>query len=798
MNNQKNLNIKGAVLDQNQLENYLEKIASDHIITMSSQKNTYPIPRLKENFQYITNIYNMLNEHIKLGISIHPAGEWILDNFYIIENAVKMIIKDLTLKKYTSFLGISNGAYKGFARIYVLAEEIVAYTDGQISEEKLVNFLTAYQNKKTLNMDEIWNLGVFMQVSLIEKIRGICEKIYSSQMQKYTVENIIERLVENKQKLTFKNNINGRMLGYGQMKYPFIEYMSYRLKSYGKKAYGYMQVLEEQVEKMGTDIYDVIKKEHFDIAVKKISLGNAITSINIIMRMNFQLVFEQINGVEEILKLDPINIYEKMDYKTKSYYRNVIEKISNKTKISEIYIAKKCLELARKNEEQECIVKNGKQEDNIKNNISEAKDIIGKDKLNDVAQKRKSHIGYYLIDEGKEILLSELLNKPIKNKPDKTRIYVGTLYASTLSVVALIAIITKIQIAKNLSNLNSWIIAILISILLIIPIQNIIVQTINYLLSKIVKPKLIPKLDFQNGIPAQYSTMVVIPTIIKSKEKVADIFKSLEIFYIANKSENIYFTLLGDCSSGKSENEIFDNEVIQEGIGQVKRLNEKYKSDIPKFNFIYRKRTWNASEECFLGWERKRGLLNQFNEYLLGKIKNPFRISTFENCEFGNEQDNNLIKSTTNYSNIKYIITLDSDTELVLNTGFELIGAMAHILNQPVLNKNKNQVIKGHGIIQPRIGINLEACRKSIFTKIYAGNGGIDSYTNAISDVYQDNFGEGIFTGKGIYDLKVFSTVLKDKIPENTVLSHDLLEGCYLRCGLGSDIMLMDRIPNFI
>lgn len=760
MKNQRNLNIKGAVLDKKQLESYLEKIASDHILTNISEKNTYPIPRLKDNFNYIFSIYNLLNEHLKLGIAVHPAGEWILDNFYIIEKTVKTIIKELPLKKYTDFLGISNGPYKGFARIYVLASEIVAYTDGQISEESLSDLLSAYQNKKTLNMEEIWNIGLFMQISLIEKIRGICEKIYSSQMQKYTVENIIERLVENKQKLKFKNiPVKTQLLGYGQMKYPFIEYMSYRLKSYGKKAYGYMQILEDQVDKMGTDIYDVIQKEHFDIAVKKISLGNAITSINTLMRMNFQVIFEKINGVEEILKLDPAGVYDNMDYKTKAYYRNQIEKLSNKTKISEIYIAKKCIELAQKSvlEQQQQLVK-------------------------------QTHIGYYLIDKGKEILISQLLNKPIKPKIDKAKLYISSIFIITFLIAALVGTYVKTQLFNHLINETiSWIVAIIIGIFSILPIQNIVAQIIQYILSKIVKPKLIPKLDFQNGIPEEYSTMVVIPTIIKNKEKVEELYKKLEVFYIANKSENLYFTLLGDCSSSKNEIEPFDDEVIKEGLYQIEKLNKKYQNiedeSIKKFNFIYRNRIWNPNEECFLGWERKRGLLNQFNDYILGKIKNPFRINTFEPNEIQKNK-------------IKYIITLDSDTDLVINTGLELVGAMAHILNMPILNKEKNLVIDGHGIMQPRIGINLEACRKSMFTKIYAGSGGIDSYTNAISDIYQDNFQEGIFTGKGIYDLEVFSKVLENEIPENTVLSHDLLEGCYLRCGLVSDIMLMDGYPT--
>ena len=266
-----------------------------------------------------------------------------------------------------------------------------------------------------------------------------------------------------------------------------------------------------------------------------------------------------------------------------------------------------------------------------------------------------------------------------------------------------------------------------------------------------------------------------------------EIMKKLEVFFIANKSENIYFTLLGDCSSSKKEKEDFDDEIIKSGIEECNKLNAKYPdANFPKFNFVYRKRLWNKSENCYLGWERKRGLLTQFNEYMLGKRPNCFSENTLEMVKDSGKQ----------LPKIKYIITLDSDTNLVLNTGLELVGAMAHILNKPILNEEKTLVIDGFGIMQPRIGIGLLETRKSIFTKIFSGLGGTDSYTNAISDFYYDNFGEGIFTGKGIYDLKIFSEVLDGEIPENTVLSHDLLEGCYARCGLASDVVLMDGYPT--
>ena len=729
------LNIKGMSLSKEQLQDYMEKIAVNYEVSRNSNIETYPINRLNDNFKFIQKTYNTLNEHIKQGIGIYPAGEWLLDNFYIIEETVKNIRNVLTEKKYINFQGIANGLYKGFSRIYLLATEIVAYTDNKINEETLEMALFAYERKKTLSMEEIWNLPIFLEIAIIENIRTVCEKIYISQIQKYKVEEIVERLIDKKEssKQQYKKIKENTKL-YQNSSYPFIEYMSYKLKKYGKTGNAYLTILEEQVNKLGLTVSEVIRKEHFDIAIQKVLIGNSITSIREIARINFLELFEKINGVEELLKKDPANIYNEMDYKTKEYYRNKIKKLSEKTKMSEIYIAKKVLELSEK-----------------------------------AKQERRRHIGYYLIGRGERNLNNELGIKT-KRKEPKTTKYIASIFIVTtiLSILSGVYIYYKINLPT----------AIISAIILAVPISEIYIQLLNYILGKIVKPKLIPKLSLANGIPEKYSTMIVVPTIINGKEKVKELFKKLEVYYLANKEQNLYFTLLGDCTASKNEHEPFDQEIIDEGIKQSKILNAKYAKNEPeKFFFLYRNRVWSRGEQCFLGWERKRGMLCQLNDFLITG-ENHFRTNT--------------IKQKLN---IKYIITLDADTNLSLGTAKELIGAMAHILNTPILDKNKNIVIDGHALIQPRVGIDLASSRKSLFTKIYAGLGGIDSYTNAISDVYQDNFNEGIFTGKGIYDLELFHKILCNEIPENTVLSHDLLEGSYLRCGLATDILVLDGFP---
>lgn len=751
MTNLKILNIEGALLNKQELYEHLEKVASTHNVKTKSDKRTYPIPRLLENYSVIKEVYNLLNEHVKLKITIQPAGEWLLDNFYAIEEVTKSIEKEMTIKKYTDFVGIANGKYQGFARVYVVASEIVNYTDNKITREVLENCLQAYQTKKNLSMDEIWNIGTFMQIAIIENIRQIAEAIYVSQMEKFKVESIVERLIDNKPKQeqkyeNFRTSKNFKVKSY-DLKYPFVEYMSYKLKKHGKKTESFLKILEEEVEKTGSTVSDIIKREHFDIAIKKISIGNSITSIKKIQRINFLEIFERINSVEEILRADPASVYDKMDYKTKEDYRNKIKEISKTTKISEMYIAKKLLELASNAEK----------------------------------GTKQAHIGYYLMGENVNILYNKLQynENKVMSKEKKTKMYI--------CFICILTIIFSGIIARYYpqSSKNMWI-KIISFLMLLLPISELIIQITQYILSKIVKPKLIPKLDFYNGIPKEESTFVVIPTIINSKEKVIEMFRKLEVDYLANISKNLYFCLLGDCKESTLEEESYDKEVIKAGLEEVRRLNQKYgHNQFPIFHFIYRRRMWNESEESYLGWERKRGALTDFTEFLLGNMDSQEELQKF-NINTLDDYKNNIPK-------IKYIITLDSDTDLSLNSAFELIGSMAHILNKPEIQDGK--VINGYGLIQPRVGINLDVSYKSLFTEIFAGSGGVDSYSNAISDIYQDNFGEGIFTGKGIFDLNLYSKILKNEIPENTVLSHDLLEGSYLRCGLASDILIMDGYP---
>jgi cellulose synthase/poly-beta-1,6-N-acetylglucosamine synthase-like glycosyltransferase len=688
---------RGAVLSLEELSKYAKTIAIDHNISREIDPNTYPIKKINDDFLYITDTYEVLNESINNKVPIPPSGEWLLDNYYIIEEQVNSLNKELTLQEYYNLPAVS-----GLSRIYILAKELVAHSDGNIDENIIETFISAYQDKKTLSMTEIWVLPIMLRIALIENIKFICEKIYNSQLQKFKVESIIERNIENKtqgeQRFSeYKNIIVGAEAT------AFIEHMIYSLKKYGREAYEYVLAVEEEVNKVGTSTSELIREEHFDLALRRVSMGNSILSIKNVSRFDWTKIFEKINEIEKILEQD--EYYKKSDFNTRSMYREYIQDIAQKANVSEMYVAVKVIE---------CMNNSG-----------------------------GTHIGYYIIDEGKDILLKKLgYELSIKDKlllyikSNKTALYIFMIYVSTL--------ILSIIFAKQ----YFW--------LAFFPISEIVVLVYNKILCIIIKARLLPSLE---NVPENIKTFVVVPTLLNNTKRVKDLVEKLEVYYLGNKIDNIAFALLGDVSEVSSEKMEYDKEIMKVGEEEVKKLNNKYGKEI--FFFLYRRRVFNEKQNKWLGYERKRGMLTEFNNFLQTGEKGTFQINTIN-------------KNLEELKSYKYVITLDADTALTLDAAKKLICIMEHPLNAPIVKEKT--VVKGYGIIQPKVGISIEAATCSKFAKIFAGSGGIDMYSTAESNIYQDVFGEAIFTGKGIYNVSIFQQLLKHEIPENTVLSHDLLE----------------------
>ena len=708
----------------------------------------------KENFDLVSKTYRILETSFDRKISVHSAGQWLLDNMYIIEQEYYSIKEEKKVLKNKRLPIIKASDGSKYISIYYLANELVEENKGSINQWLIEEKLKEHQKISYLSSEELNLFILMLKIALLKFIARVCENIMNSQVQKLIVEDILENereeLIESDARSlsSFKSvkDLRDYILNEDKIKNSntaFIEYMAFRLKEYGQRGEKYLKYLKNEAEKIGFTVESAIVKEHMEIAKTTDYIGRAIISYKQIQGINFREIFERVNKADETLKGDYTGEFSKCDYKTKNRYRNYVIKLSKKYNLSEIYVAKKAVECSK---------------------------------------KYKKHVGYFLIGDDKWILKKELSKPYLFDKiylklikPIKSFLYV----LSILSLSLAMTLIFNIKII-HFTKLSYSILSYIISFVFSLEVSE---KIICYILRKVVKPKILPRFDFAKTIDEKFPTYVVMPTIISSIEKLDAMIKKMEVTYLANRSENMYYMLIGDCMASDKKVIDIDYKILEYAKEKLDELNTKYKSDKVLFNFLYRKRIYSKSEGSYMGWERKRGALSQFNKLVLGKMSKS-------------EIDKSMYLIYDEIINAKYVITVDEDTSLSLNTAKDLVAIISHPLNKPILSKNGKIIKEGYGLIQPSVGLDIESANKSIFSKIFGGFGGLDIYTTAVSNTYQDIFGEAIFCGKGIYDVEVFEKIVADEIPENLVLSHDLLEGSIVRTGLASDIEVQDSFPN--
>ncbi|MBP5515615.1 MAG: hypothetical protein J6X86_01575 [Bacteroidales bacterium] len=510
-----------------------------------------------------------------------------------------------------------------------------------------------------------------------------------------------------------------------------------------------------------------------EAAARNLQMMNIFNSMKKMTKLPIAEVVETVSFSERMLRNEKAGMYDEMQDKTKEDYRARIVRLTG-----------------RKG-------RNGER----RTEYELVKELVTE------ADQKGCHVGWLLF--------------PAKKWKRRSWAYISIVTVGSL----LLAAVTALAFTSFEFQVTSLIMA----LLLWIPMSQVVIDLFNWLLGKLHKPTGTFKMKFKEGmIPEQYATMVIMPTILKNRAKTIELLEQLEVYYLSNinrgngelrtehsqftnrNSQNIYYTLIGDAASYSEENAPWDDEVAEAGKNKVAELNEKYGANI--FNFVYRRRAWSEGEQTWLGYERKRGAILHFNDLLLGvtseeEKKKQFRCETIsqwlDNYEFGiakyeksNDNPNTGLNNTQPNCPIQFIITLDTDTELVLYSAQKLIGAMAHPLNRAQLSSDGKRVDSGYGIMQPRVNVDVEVTNKSRYAQLFAGLGGLDVYTTASFELYQDIFNEGSFCGKGIYDLRVFQKVLKGTFPENLILSHDLIEGCHIRCGLINDVELFDDNPS--
>ncbi len=690
--------------------------------------------RLDKSFKDIETTYFKFNEDLAKGKSLPQGTEWILDNFYLIELIYKGLKIDLKKEEKIILNIIETDPLKGYPRVYALALELIYHSVGNISEETLIEFVNDFQKEEILTLEEIARFYTVLTLGLIEYIKNIVLNLIKISESWEEIDSIDLSIEENLEKIIEDIHI---------MDSTEIERLVRKIRDDKTEFQPILGTIDRRLNYVHKSIKEILEKEYMIQSKYKISLGYGINSIRNISSLNWEKVFRSISLVEKVFEKDPLGVYENMEDHSKNYYRYETQRLAEKFKVQEIFISKKVLEFA-------------------------------KEEWDKGSRDKKAHIGYYLIDRGKDKLFDYFGH----NSKD-TNTYLGKYGYYYFPIILLSISLTYFfsRYAYNMGNLY-W--GVLTFIITFIPLMDISINILNYIYFKKFKPKVLPKIDYKHSIPEEYSTFVVIPTLLPDEDRVEELAKNLEVYYLSNREENIYFGIIGDFKDGDQKTTENDKKIINKGLEVINELNKKYSEERDIFYFFHRERVYSKTQEKWMGWERKRGALVEFNNLLLGDKNTTF----------------NVISGDISDIKIKYVITLDADTKLPIDGAKKLIGTISHPLNAAVVNEEKNIVKEGYGIIQPKISVDIESSNKSLFTRIFAGMGGIDLYSTAVSDIYQDLFGEGIFTGKGIYDLEVFQKCLKEEIPENVVLSHDLLEGSYVRVGLATDIELIDGYPE--
>ena len=743
--------LRSEIFTRDKLIRHAVSLAKRHVIT-HEQVSEKLLKRLAENEHILFEVHALLTKTVKQNDRISPAAEWLLDNFYLLEEQIYIGKKHLP-KGYSKALPrLAKGDSADLPRVYDMAVQIISHSDGHIDLGSLVDFINSYQTVTYLKLGELWAIPIMLRLALIENLRRlsilIAEELSNKELADKWADQMIDVAEKDPKNLVLV--IAEMVKSEPPMESTFVAEFTRRLQEKGNLLSLPLKWIEDRLSEMGATSTTLIQSDNQNQAATQVSISNSINSFRFLSTVNWKDFVEETSVVEKILRLDIDGIYGKMDFHSRDQYRHAVEKISLSGKHEEWEVAEMVVNKAKKNFDTD-------------------------------RDPRRSHIGYFLTGKGYIETAKEAQSKAttfekcrrITNKRPLL-IYLGSIFIISI-------IICSALLAEAASESLDLAILTGVCMVALMATTKLSVSLVNWLITVLARPCFLPRMNFSNGIPPEAKTMVVIPTIINDIAGIDSLLEGLEIRFLSNRDVNLCFGLLTDFKDAPTQELPEDRALVLAVKNRIIELNRKYeriKNDT--FFLFHRPRKWNRYDKIWMGFERKRGKLTELNALLRGH---------------GMENFMEIVGDPQTYSNVKYIITLDTDTQLPRDTAWKMVGTMAHILNQPVYNSRKKRVVDGYSIIQPRVSTSLPIGNASLYSRLHTNDAGTDPYTKAISDVYQDLFREGSFIGKGIYDIDAFEMALKNRFPDNRILSHDLLEGCYARSGLVTDVQLYEEYP---
>ncbi len=708
------------------------------------------LARLADNEKILNETCHLLTASTKENRPIAPAGEWLLDNFYLIEQQIRTAKRHLP-KGYSRILPrLLKGPSAGLPRVYDLAVETISHGDARVDMETLIGFVAAYQTVTELNLGELWAIPIMLRLALIENLRRIAAAIAADRLNRNLADSWADKMtaIAEKDPKNLILVIADMARSNPPMASSFIAELVRRLQGQGPALALPLTWIEQRLAETGSTIGQLVGAENQRQATDQVSISNSIASLRFLDANDWREFVETTSVVEQRLLKDPQGVYGKMSFATRDRYRHVLETIARKSTSSEGEVANHAVRLALESWHKQ--------------------------------ESHAGHVGFYLIGDGRPTLehavsMQASIPGALRNicRQHSLLLYLG-------SIVLVSILISKIFTVKAQADGVQGAFLALLALFSLIVGSQFFITVLNWLVTKLAIPDLLPRMDLSQGIPHDLRTLVVVPTMLTTEGSVAELLEAMEVRFLANSDDNVHFCLLSDFRDAAQEHMPEDGTLLDLAQSGIADLNRKYSQKNDTFFLLHRPRRWNAGERLWMGYERKRGKLQELNSFLRGQPGDHFT---------------RIVGRTAILQDVRYVITLDTDTQLPRDSVRQFVGAMAHPLNRPIYDSTKQRVTQGYGILQPRVAVSLPGTNHSRYARLWGGEPGIDPYTRAISDVYQDLFGEGSFVGKGIYEVDAFEDALGARFPENRILSHDLIEGCYARSGLLSDVQLYEDYP---
>ena len=760
--------VRAELFSIDRLEQHAESLAAAQHVECRPTSDHRLERRLRDNEQALRAAYIVTTATTLDARSIAPAAAWLIDNFHVVQEQVRAIRIDLSPGFHKQLPRLSNGPFLGYPRVYGLAWAFVAHTDSRFDPQVLGRFLRAYQRVQPLTIGELWAVAIALRVVLVENLRRLADDMVREQAARHAADVLADQLLGVVAEAA--DTVLGRVAT--PLPMAFAVQLVRRLREEDPGVAPALRWLDTTLADQDTTAERVVEAQQQRQGAANVTIRNVITSMRMISSIDWRDLFESVSAVDAILRLG--SDFEKLDFATRELYRHAIEDLARGSAYSEIEITSRAVHAAKQAGS---------------NATSGATTAPPRDRRSRrplvAAAARRADPGYYLIAGGRLAFEATIKYRvALSSRLVRANTAIGV--SGYLGIVALVtALILVVMLAWD----NAWHLtwdAMVIVLLGLIPASDAALALVNCGATNRFSATRLPGLALADGVPQSLRTMVVMPTLLTSTASIDEQVKQLEVHHLASCDGDLCFALLSDWADGATETEPGDDALLRAAAAGIATLNARY-GPAPggdRFLLLHRGRRWNPGQRKWIGWERKRGKLHELNRLLRGATDTTF-VPT------GSRE-----RQPTVPTDVRYVIILDADTRLPRGAASRLIGKMAHPLNRPTLDPGSCRVIDGYAVMQPRVTPALPTGRDgSLFQRVFANTSGMDPYACAVSDVYQDLFGEGSYCGKGIYDVDAFEAALAGRIPDNTVLSHDLLEGIFARAALVSDIEVIDEFP---